>query len=90
MDVAIHLPFSSHTPTQFEVVAFPDNPEDAPFTVGYLPRSASEGDTEFIFCDSLDDLFVFEFRSGAWHDVASLAEEDIELADEALASALSA
>ena len=66
--LSIELPFSSLYASHYEVVASPDDEERPIFTLTYLPVDANEGDIEVVFCDDLDDIFVFEFLSGTWHE----------------------
>ena len=66
--LSIELPFSNLYASHYEVVASPDDEEHPIFTLTYLPVDANEGDIEVVFCDDLDDIFVFEFLSGTWHE----------------------
>ena len=64
----IHLPYLGSS--SLEVVLFPEDASEAPFTLTHLPTDAVEGDMEPVTCGEYpDELFVFEYRSGSWAEV---------------------
>ena len=80
--LSIELPFSNLYASHYEVVASPDDEERPIFTLTYLPVDADEGDVEVVFCDDLDDIFVFEFVGGTWHESVDDGSEELDFSNE--------
>jgi len=53
--------------------------DEAPITIGYLPLEGDEGDIEFFFSEILDDVIVFAFHDGSWHEQRESEDDDIDL-----------
>jgi hypothetical protein len=66
--------------SRFEVVLFPDDEDEAPLTLGYLPASPDDGAIEVILADEYpEELFVFEFANGAWTETREDEDAPLDL-----------